>query len=47
MIRIRPIPWEDFNEDEIHELLAHFLGQDGWEVYNIHRIQRSEEPLRV
>jgi len=42
-IRVRQISWEDFSEGEIHLLLSRFFEDEGYKVYNVHRIQRSEE----
>jgi len=42
-MKIQQVPWENFSEEEIHLLLSEFLEDEGHKVYNLHKIQRSEE----
>ncbi|MCD6399406.1 restriction endonuclease, partial [candidate division WOR-3 bacterium] len=43
MGKVPVIPWEKFSEEEIHYIIEDILTWNGWDVYNIHKIQRSEE----
>lgn len=43
MENIPLIPWEKFSEEEIHHIIEAALTWDGWETYNLHKIQKSEE----
>lgn len=42
-MKIPPFPWENFREEKIHSLLTKFFEEGGYVVYNLHKIQRSEE----
>ena len=37
------IPWEMFREEEIHFIIRRACERNGWEVYNLHKIQRNVE----
>lgn len=37
------IPWSEYSEDEIQEVLTAIFEQKGYEVYNIHKVDRREE----
>jgi len=42
-MNIPQIPWENFEEEEIHKVLTIFFEENNWKVYSIHKIQKSIE----
>lgn len=37
------IPWESYSEEEIQEIIAHIFSLKGYQIYNIHKADRSRE----
>lgn len=42
-VQLPTIPWEKFKEEEIHSIIQKACEENGWEVYNLHKIQRNAE----
>lgn len=43
MDNLPSIPWEIFSEEEIQYIIERVCERNGWEVYNLHKIQRNME----
>lgn len=40
---LHQVPWKEYSEDEIQEILSHLFNCKGYKVYNVHRADRRGE----